>query len=121
MEASLAKTTLWVLTVIALIWAWRVLNWLWLTPKRLERKLRQQGLQGNSYRILVGDTKEMFSRLKDGKSKPMNLSDDIVPHVFPFLHQTVNKYGMPLLPTSLFRQKRVADNNRNKHHLTFVV
>ena len=114
MEASLAKAALWVLTVIALIGVWKVLNWLWLRPKGLDRKLREQGFQGNSYRILFGDIKEMFPRQKDSKSKPMNLSDDVVPYVFPFVHQIVKKYGMRLLPTSLFLQEREREREREQ-------
>ncbi|OMO74631.1 Cytochrome P450, partial [Corchorus capsularis] len=76
-----------------LIWGWRILNWVWLKPKRLEKWLRQQGLAGNSYRFLSGDMKEVFSMIRQRRSKPMPLSDDIVPYVFPFLHQHAKKYG----------------------------
>ncbi|OMO74642.1 Cytochrome P450 [Corchorus capsularis] len=76
-----------------LIWGWRILNWVWLKPKKMEKWLRQQGLPGNSYRFLSGDIEETFSMIKQARSKPMPLSDDnIVPYVSPFLHQTVNKY-----------------------------
>ncbi|PQQ18731.1 cytochrome P450 CYP72A219-like [Prunus yedoensis var. nudiflora] len=91
--ASVALRVFWVSIVIT--WAWRVLNWVWLRPKRLERCLRQQGLAGNSYRLLVGDTKESSMMVKEAKSKPMNLSQDITPRVLPFLHQSVTTYGMP--------------------------
>ncbi|OMO74632.1 Cytochrome P450 [Corchorus capsularis] len=76
-----------------LVWGWRILNWVWLKPKSMEKWLRQQGLAGNSYRFLSGDIKEMFSMIRQARSKPMPLSDDIGPYVSPFLHQTVNKYG----------------------------
>ncbi|RVW66300.1 Cytochrome P450 72C1 [Vitis vinifera] len=36
---------------------WRLLNWGWLRPKRLERCLREQGLAGNSYRLYMGTSK----------------------------------------------------------------
>ncbi|XP_008226211.1 PREDICTED: cytochrome P450 CYP72A219-like [Prunus mume] len=89
--ASVALRVFLVSTVITL--AWRVLNWVWLRPKKLERCLRQQGLAGNSYRLLVGDTKESSMMVKEAKSKPMNLSHDITPRVLPFLHQSVTTYG----------------------------
>lgn len=38
---------------------WKVLNWVWLNPKKLENLLRKQGLKGNSHRILYGDMKDV--------------------------------------------------------------
>ncbi|KAL6565388.1 hypothetical protein OROGR_002339 [Orobanche gracilis] len=82
------------LVILALmLWAWRMLNWLWLRPKKLEKLLREQGLQGNQYRFFVGDLKELLKMRKEAKSKPMNLSDDIVPRVFAYVQHSVNKYG----------------------------
>ncbi|KAK7335056.1 hypothetical protein VNO80_26826 [Phaseolus coccineus] len=80
--------------ILVLIWAWRMLNWLWFTPKRLERLLREQGLEGNPYKFFVGDTNEIEKMKKEGFSKPMDLfSHDIVPRVFPFFHHTINTHG----------------------------
>ena len=93
MDATWA-TAVAVIVMVALIGGWRVLNWLWLRPKKLERLLRKQGLQGNPYRILIGDTKDILKMQKEARSKPMNLSDDIVPRVFSHVQQSVNKYGM---------------------------
>ncbi|KAI4333424.1 hypothetical protein L6164_018244 [Bauhinia variegata] len=90
--ATSAIYVLLMLTVL-IIWTWRALNWVWLRPKRLERLLREQGLQGSSYRLLVGDSNQMIKMLKEAKSKPMNLSHNIAPRVFSFYHQTFNKYG----------------------------
>ncbi|KAM5573281.1 cytochrome P450 CYP72A219-like [Rosa sericea] len=75
--------------------AWRVLNYVWLRPKKLERCLRKQGLKGNSYKLLIGDMKESFMMLKQAQSNPINLSSchDIAPRVIPFVHQTVKNYG----------------------------
>lgn len=77
-----------------LVWAWKMLHWLWLRPKKLEKLLREQGLKGNPYRLLVGDMKEFFKSEMKARSKPMNLSDDIVSRVFPYGQQTVTKHGM---------------------------
>jgi hypothetical protein len=71
-----------------------VLNWLWLRPKKLEKLLREQGLQGNPYKILLGDTKDLFKMEKEARSKPMNLSDDIAPRVIPYTQQSVKIHGM---------------------------
>jgi len=85
---------------LSLIWAWRILNWLWLKPKKLEKLLREQGLKGNSYRLLVGDIKDLLKIRKKATSKPMNLSDDIVPRVYSFVQQSVAKHGMSLFITN---------------------
>ncbi|XVF18414.1 hypothetical protein REPUB_Repub11eG0019400 [Reevesia pubescens] len=78
---------------VSMIWGWRILNWVWLKPKRLERCLRQQGLTGNPYKFLSGDIKENFMMTKQARAKPLPLSDDIAQYVAPFLHQTINNYG----------------------------
>ncbi|KAF3442304.1 hypothetical protein FNV43_RR16220 [Rhamnella rubrinervis] len=79
--------------VIILTWAWRVVNWLWLRPKKLERYLRHQGINGNSYQIWFGDLKKSSMMLAEATSKPMNLSGDVAPRVLPLIHQTVKNYG----------------------------
>jgi len=45
---------------------------------------------------LVGDLKEIVKLQMEARSKPMNLSHDIVPRVFAHLHQSVLKHGMLL-------------------------
>jgi len=79
--------------IIVITWAWRVVNWLWLRPKKLERYLRQQGLAGNPYRFMNGDLKEISMAKEEACSKPMSLSHDIAPRVSPFHHRLVNTYG----------------------------
>ncbi|KAK7401720.1 hypothetical protein VNO78_13422 [Psophocarpus tetragonolobus] len=80
--------------IITLICLWKILNWLWLRPKKLERLLREQGLQGNPYRLLVGDLKEFGKMRKEALSKPMTLfSHDIVPRVFSYFNHSVNTHG----------------------------
>ncbi|MED6112720.1 hypothetical protein PIB30_064181 [Stylosanthes scabra] len=82
------------ITLAVVYWAWKVVNWLWMRPKRLEKLLRKQGLNGNSYRPFVGDVLEMVKMGTEATSKPMNqLSDDIVPRIFSFFCHTINKYG----------------------------
>ncbi|XP_048442853.1 cytochrome P450 CYP72A219-like isoform X1 [Pyrus x bretschneideri] len=81
------------ITVIVIAGAWRLLNWLWLRPKKLERYLRQQGLTGNSYRFYTGDMKEISTMIKQAYSKPVSLSHDIAPRVVPFDYQLVNTCG----------------------------
>ncbi|KVI05264.1 cytochrome P450 [Cynara cardunculus var. scolymus] len=44
---------------VASILALYILNLLWLKPKKIEKFLRDQGLEGTPYRLLFGDLKEM--------------------------------------------------------------
>ncbi|CAI9089121.1 OLC1v1023630C2 [Oldenlandia corymbosa var. corymbosa] len=81
-----------VICLFGCCWSW-VLNWAWFGPKKLEKKLREQGFRGNSYKLLQGDFKEISSLFKQAQSKPLNLSDDIVPRVVPHLLRTVETYG----------------------------
>lgn len=81
--------------ILVLIWAWRILNWVWFKPKMLEKCLRQQGFKGNSYKFLFGDVKEMMKMGKEALSKPIDFSHDMTwPRVMPFFHKTINNYGM---------------------------
>ncbi|KAK4439070.1 cytochrome [Sesamum alatum] len=75
------------------LWAWRVVNWVWIRPKNIEKRLRAQGFDGNPYRILYGDTNDMATMIKEANSKPIKLSDDVLPRVLPLHHHIVTKYG----------------------------
>lgn len=95
MEVSVLITgTILFIILVTITWAWRVVNWVWLRPKRLEKCLKQQGLKGTPYRLLFGDLKESYKMIKEARSKPINLSDDIATRLFPFVLQTVRNYGI---------------------------
>ncbi|XP_057792345.1 cytochrome P450 CYP72A219-like [Salvia miltiorrhiza] len=79
--------------IIALIYACKFLNWIWIRPKKLEKFLRQQGFNGNSYKLFHGDSTEMKAATKEAMSKPINFSDDILPRVTPIYHKALHKYG----------------------------
>ncbi|PWA48057.1 cytochrome P450 [Artemisia annua] len=80
--------------VVILVWyALKFVNWVWFKPRKMEKLLRKQGLKGSSYRFLFGDLKDMVKMLKEAKSKPINLTDDIVPRVMPFYHKNITAYG----------------------------
>lgn len=83
--------------LLILVLAWRVFNWVWLTPKKLEKQLKEQGLRGNPYKLLYGDFKEISTLFQEAHSKPVNLSDDFVPRVIPHVYEAVKKYGKYLL------------------------
>ncbi|KAK9937703.1 hypothetical protein M0R45_014475 [Rubus argutus] len=97
MEVTVATWVALSLIFVSIIvrWAWSVLDWVWLKPKKLERCLREQGLKGNSYRLLYGDMKEDSIMLNQAQSKPMNLSTshEIAPRFIPLVEQTVKTYG----------------------------
>ncbi|KAG9146079.1 hypothetical protein Leryth_022161 [Lithospermum erythrorhizon] len=79
--------------VIVVLYTWRIINWAWLKPKKLEKIMRAQGFNGNSYKLLHGDLKEMTKAIEEANSKPLNLSDDILPRSVPHTYQLVQKYG----------------------------
>ncbi|KAM7497791.1 hypothetical protein LguiA_022205 [Lonicera macranthoides] len=79
--------------VLVVLWVWRVLNWVWFRPKKLEKFLRAQGLNGSSYKILFGDFKKISSMINEAESKPISLSSDIVPRVTPWVHDAIKNYG----------------------------
>lgn len=79
--------------VAASIYAWKFLNWAWLTPKKLEKSLRQQGFNGNPYKFLLGDLQELMAMEKESLSKPIAFSDDFIPRIMPFVHKTLTNYG----------------------------
>ncbi|KAF8024214.1 hypothetical protein BT93_F1420 [Corymbia citriodora subsp. variegata] len=93
MEASMQSIALATVMAILTILVWRVVNWVWLRPKRLERVLRQQGLPGRPYTLPLGDLKEMSRLMREAASKPIALSDDIKPHLLPLEHQSFQTYG----------------------------
>ncbi|XP_021895042.1 cytochrome P450 CYP72A219-like [Carica papaya] len=93
LQISFGGLAVWVALAATLVLAWRILNWVWLKPKKLERCLRRQGFSGNPYRLLIGDLKEMSNVINQAKSKPINLTDDILPRVSPFFCDMMQKYG----------------------------
>ncbi|XP_031280546.1 cytochrome P450 CYP72A219-like [Pistacia vera] len=93
MELSVISIAVSIVLVTVVTLAWRILNWVWLRPKKLERYLRQQGLSGKPYRLLYGDLKETRVMLKQAKSRSFNVSDDVKPRLVPFQHKVVKDYG----------------------------
>lgn len=86
--------SIWMVVVIILvILGLKILNWIWLRPKRLEKILRRQGFAGNSYRILYGDLNDRAAMRDQAISKPMNFSNDIAPRVIPSVLHTIHNYG----------------------------
>ncbi|MQM12978.1 hypothetical protein Taro_045897 [Colocasia esculenta] len=68
----------------------RAVRWVWWTPRRLERALREQGIDGKPYRFLFGDIGESTRLTNEAKLKPMRSSShDITPRVAPLQHLTM--------------------------------
>ncbi|XP_022156576.1 cytochrome P450 CYP72A219-like [Momordica charantia] len=89
-----ATISVWITIAVCLVvGAWRVVDWIWLRPKKLENYLRNQGFAGNSYQILHGDLKYRSAANDRANSKPMNFSNHIAPRVVPSVHQTIQIYG----------------------------
>ncbi|KAJ4976713.1 hypothetical protein NE237_001819 [Protea cynaroides] len=82
-----------ILLILVLWWGWKLLEWIWWTPKKLEKLLKQQGIKITPYNLLMGDLKEEQRLLKEARSKPINLSHEIIPRVLPFHLQIIQKYG----------------------------
>ncbi|KAM7497792.1 hypothetical protein LguiA_022206 [Lonicera macranthoides] len=92
MELIMYKVAV-ICAVVVVLSAWRVLNWVWFRPKKLEKFLRDQGLKGSSYRLLFGDFKKISSMISEARSKPISLSSDIVPRVSPWIQDAIENYG----------------------------
>ncbi|XP_022148570.1 cytochrome P450 CYP72A219-like [Momordica charantia] len=93
METSVEVVVSICMVLMSLV-GWRVFDWLWLRPKRLQNFLTRQGFAGNSYRIFVGDLKELAAASGQARSNPMpTFSHDIAPRVVPSEYKTIQNYG----------------------------
>lgn len=97
-------------SIVLIVLAWKVSNWVWLTPKKLEKRLKEQGLRGNPYKLLYGDFKEISTLFKEAHAKPINPSDDFVSRVIPHFCEAVKKYGMMYLLIAIFLFEYVNSN-----------
>ncbi|KAI3502066.1 hypothetical protein L1887_30097 [Cichorium endivia] len=95
--------------VMMMVYAWRFFNWIWLKPKKMDNFFRKQGLNGNPYKFLFGDLKEMVQMTANAKLKPINLTDNIVPRVMPFIYNSVKIHGSQFLPTKSNRRMKEID------------
>ncbi|KAK9699131.1 hypothetical protein RND81_08G155100 [Saponaria officinalis] len=79
--------------IVIVTWVLNTLKWVWFEPKKLEKCLRKQGLQGNSYKVLFGDMKESSRLRNEALAKPMPFDNHYFPRINPFVHQLLNIYG----------------------------
>nr|GEV26064.1 cytochrome P450 CYP72A219-like [Tanacetum cinerariifolium] len=78
---------------MVVLMAWSLLKWVWVQPRKLERHLRLQGIKGTSYKFLFGDTKDFRQMVKEANQKPINIHDDIIPRLMPFVYKATKTYG----------------------------
>lgn len=72
----------------------RLLHKLWWKPIQTQKFLRSQGINGPTYRILHGNTKEILEMKKEALSNPYELTQhDVFPRVFPHLNAWNKLYG----------------------------
>ncbi|KAI3704437.1 hypothetical protein L1987_74657 [Smallanthus sonchifolius] len=83
--------------LVVTLCAWKMVNMVWLRPKKLEKILKNQGFNGNKYKLLFGDMKEMSMMFQQSKSKSKNINiddgDEVLSHVVPFPHHSKQTYG----------------------------
>ncbi|PHU11096.1 Cytochrome [Capsicum chinense] len=82
-----------VIMIIILRWLWKFLNWVWINPKKLEKRLKLEGLKGNRYKFLHGDIKEINTMVEEAKKKPINFTNDYVSRVLPHSTKLMMQYG----------------------------
>ncbi|KAI3798740.1 hypothetical protein L1987_34018 [Smallanthus sonchifolius] len=81
--------------IVVVVCAWKMVNMVWLRPKKLEKYLRNQGFNGNKYKLLFGDMKELSMMIQQSKSKHINIDDEdeVLPHVAAFSYQSLQNCG----------------------------
>ncbi|KAK9071516.1 hypothetical protein SSX86_010085 [Deinandra increscens subsp. villosa] len=92
-----AVTNTWTITcaLVLVLCAWKVINIVWMRPKKLEKILKNQGFKGNKYRLLFGDMKELSMMFQRSKSQHCNIDngEEVLSHVVPFPHHSLQKHG----------------------------
>ncbi|KAH6759359.1 hypothetical protein C2S51_019594 [Perilla frutescens var. frutescens] len=82
-----------VTSLIAVKWGVKLLNWVWFRPRKLEKFLRGQGMNGTRYSPFLRDVRDCVSSMIAEQPKTLQLSDDILPHLYRFYMQNLSKYG----------------------------
>ncbi|KAK1421475.1 hypothetical protein QVD17_23834 [Tagetes erecta] len=94
---AVANTLVISCAVIVVLYAWKMIDKVWLRPKKLERILKKQGFNGNKYKLFFGDTKELFSQLSKSSSLNKHIDidngEEVLSHVMAFPHHSLQKHG----------------------------
>ncbi|KAH6775515.1 cytochrome P450 [Perilla frutescens var. hirtella] len=90
---SVLIVTLLIVVAVLVKWGVKLLNWVWFRPRKLEKFLREQGLNGTRYSPFLGDVRDCISSMTDEQPKTLQLSDDILPHIYRCYMQNLSKCG----------------------------
>ncbi|KAE8710158.1 CYP749A22 protein [Hibiscus syriacus] len=71
----------------------KFLHRFWWTPVYMQNLLGSRGIEGPSYKFIHGNNKEILEMRNEALTKPLGLSDDILPRVLPHVYTWKNKYG----------------------------
>ncbi|QCD86113.1 cytokinin trans-hydroxylase [Vigna unguiculata] len=82
-----------VIVAVVPLWAMKMLNTLWLRPKRLEKLLRAQGLRGDPYSLSLSTSNINHAPQNNLQSQSFVVSDDVAPRLSLPANNTVAKYG----------------------------
>lgn len=58
----------------------KVVEWLWLRPKKYEKSLQAQGFHANPYRLLRGDMLDYAAMAEENRLKLIKLSENVSLH-----------------------------------------
>ncbi|TYI06264.1 hypothetical protein ES332_A10G146400v1 [Gossypium tomentosum] len=85
----LLATSLLIYSLIVLL---KVLYDYWWVPLRIQHFLNSQGLRGPPYKFIHGCNKQINKMRSEALSKPMGLTHNILPRVFPHYYSWINLY-----------------------------
>ncbi|XP_021824412.1 cytochrome P450 CYP749A22-like [Prunus avium] len=75
----------------------KIFHKLWWKPTSIQRLMALQGIKGPVYRLVHGNTKEIFNMQNEAMGKPKGLSHDIFSRVQPHFHSWTKLYGKNFL------------------------
>ncbi|XP_059069195.1 cytochrome P450 CYP72A616-like [Cryptomeria japonica] len=75
----------------------KIATTIWWKPLQMKKFFEAQGISGPPYRLFYGNSTDISRMTDEQKSKPIRLSHDIFPRVFPYLHQCSSKYGQDFI------------------------
>ncbi|KAI7740430.1 hypothetical protein M8C21_002365 [Ambrosia artemisiifolia] len=83
--------------LVVLLCTWKIVNIVWVRPKKLEKFLKNQGFNGNNYKFLFGDMKQLSTIFQESKSQSKHINiddgDEVLSHVVAFSLKSLKKYG----------------------------
>lgn len=96
MELNFKSIIFLVFVSLTLYWVYRILDWVWFKPKKLEKCLREQGFKGNPYRLFLGDQYDSGKLIRQALTKPIGVEEDVKKRIVPHILKTVGTHGMYL-------------------------